>query len=167
MAHDAVTIAMDVATAMARALRTVELRRERAARLADEGFAAAGQLVGAIVATGLANWREAHHVVAAIVASARDTDDPAPLRDVVEQACETTDDPLIQRLAPALRSAALDLSARAIVESRGDSGPAPDAMARSVAALEERAAAAASRCHAEHARLAEVWRALEARARDW
>ncbi len=145
---------------LAGAIESVEVDRVRGKALAEADFTQSAQLVHLLIAEHGASWRSAEQIIGRLVkdilAAGKTAQDITP-ESLSKLAGEALGREV--KVKPASLRAALD--ADAIVRSRGDSGPAPEAVA---AILEKQAATAAEIAAfiaAEKQHLADTWKRLD------
>lgn len=147
------------------AMAGMAVNAERGRELAGKDLTQSLELVGVVMRHLALPWREAEHLVTLMTESAKKADPADPVFTVAscQQVIEAEGGGRWTVPEPALRDA---LDVRRIIESRGDSGPQPAAVARH---LEEQAAATAQRSKeiaTEKSRLDDVWTRLDERVRD-
>jgi argininosuccinate lyase len=149
---------------LAEALPTMKVNVERGRQQASADFIQSAQLVHELVKSKVASWREAEVIVGRFMRAA-------------VAAGHVAADLRVEELRSIAREEGVDLSMTqeeldrcfdpaAIVASRGDSGPAPDAV-RGACVVHRAEIEAHRRWVAnERARLSQVWTSLENAARD-
>lgn len=134
-------------------LRTMEVDRERGRELAGRDFTQSSQLVSLLVRKQQTGWRLAEHVVGKLVKEAVDSGKAA--EDMTHQRFVEIGKELLGediKVTPAEFADALVIEE--IVNSRGDCGPAPDAVAKAIAAQRADAEETRKWVREEKARLA-------------
>ena len=126
--------AAPVVRLLALALPTLELDRPRMRRLAQDHWAQAPQLVYLLVCEHKLSFRIAHHVVAKVVNHAMGAGISPSRLDaaIVETAVQEVTG---KKIRIPQDSVSLALDASHVVASRGDSGPAPDAVSAQVRSM--------------------------------
>ncbi|MCC7047011.1 MAG: hypothetical protein IT562_09890 [Alphaproteobacteria bacterium] len=143
---------------MSAALATITVDRSRGAELAGCDFMQAAQLVDLVMRQAGVSWRQAEQIVGHFVRDAGMNPDARALESIagalLGRSITIADDAFRSAMDPA-----------AIVASRGDSGPAPDAVAAMSTELAKIFRDARAFVDAERSRLAATWRRLVETAR--
>ncbi len=150
---------------LAQALPTLKLDVERGRRQASSEFIQAAQLVHFLVKSGQASWRQSEVIVGNFVREAIGAGrDAASVR--VEDLLRSAK---AEGVELAITQAELErcFDPAAIVASRGDSGPAPDAVRAACAAHRDEVRERRARIARESERIARVWADLESAARQF
>ena len=148
---------------LAEALPTLKFDEERGRAQASSDFIQAAQLVHFLVKSGQASWREAEVVVGNFIRAAIAAGSTPASLAVDDLHAAAGEEGIGLRITQAELLQCFDPDV--IVASRGDSGPAPDAVRKSVAAQREEASTARQRLKAEQERIASTWVSLENEAR--
>lgn len=150
-------------TLLAQALPTMKLHAERGRQQASSDFIQTAQLVHFLVKTGQASWRQAEVIVGRFIRDAIASGiDSSSLR-VPELLRFAQEEGIALEITQAQLQASFDPAA--IVATRGDSGPAPEAVQRACTEHRREAEERRSWVQAEKARIAQVWKDLQGAAR--
>lgn len=146
------------------AVATATIDAKRARAVTEEDFVQSSQLVSLIVGKKLAGWRQAEHVVGPFVKEAIDQRRaPSTLKyeRLLEIGQEQLGKPL--QIDRAEFDRAMDVTS--IVASRGDCGPAPDAVRAAIDQQRRMVGDLKSWAQSEQARIAKNWAEVERLAR--
>lgn len=158
LAHQGLAELVYALDLMSAALATITVDRAKGAELAGSDFMQAAQLVDLVMREAGVGWRPAERIVGCFVRESTGMPDPRALESIastfLERSITIADDAFRAAMNPA-----------AIVASRGDSGPAPDAVAAMSAELAKVFCDARAFVDIERNRLALTWRRLVEAAR--
>ena len=145
------------------ALADLTLDADQARRVAENDFVQSSQLVSMIVGRHQASWRQAELVVGKFIKEAVD-EGRAPKSLSFDRLIAAGREVLGRDLALDRKEFDRALLLDEIVRSRGDCGPAPDAVAKAIQAQTKELDELENWANTESKRIAENWRSVEARA---
>ncbi len=145
------------------ALAELTIDVQQARRIAEDDFVQSSQLVSMIVARQQASWRQAELVVGKLVKEALDAKRP-PKSLSFERLLEVGREVLGRTLALDAKEFERALEIEEIVRSRGDCGPAPNAVRKAIATQKAQVEQLRGWAEGEARRLAEHWANIERRA---
>lgn len=148
---------------MGGALAELTIDADRARRVAENDFVQSSQLVSMIVARHQASWRQAELVVGKFVQEAADQG-RAPKSLSFDRLLEVGREVLGRELVLDRKEFERALQLDAIVRSRGDCGPAPDAVSKSIEAQGKELDELEHWASEQARRIAENWKGVEKRA---
>ena len=147
------------------AMSSMEIDAARGRAVLERDFVQSSQLVSMIVARGQASWRQAEHVIGQLIKEAFDAGRmPASLE--FERLLEIGQTMLGRTLTLDRDEFANALDVRSIVASRGDCGPAPDAVAEAVESQEKAIGDLEHWAQGERSRIDGCWKRVEELARQ-
>ncbi|MGH7715127.1 MAG: lyase family protein, partial [Vulcanimicrobiaceae bacterium] len=146
------------------ALKSAEIDVKRAREVTEEDYVQSSQLVSLIVGNGDAGWRQAEHVVGALVKEAIDAKRP-PQSVTYDRMLEIGREQLGKTLTVKREAFEAALDVKNIVASRGDCGPAPNAVRAAIKKQRERISELQSWTSSEQERVAKNWAEVERLAR--
>jgi argininosuccinate lyase len=148
---------------MGGALADLTIDADRARRVAENDFVQSSQLVSMIVARQQASWRQAELVVGRFVKEAADQG-RAPSSLSFDRLVEVGREVLGRDLVLDREEFGRALALEAIVRSRGDCGPAPDAVTKAIAAQGEELQALRAWADSQAEAIAQNWSNVDKRA---
>lgn len=142
------------------ALKDLSIDVRRARDVADQDFVQSSQLVSLIVGNQQASWRRAELVVGKLVKEALDAGKP-PKSLSFDRLLEVGREVLGRDMRLDREEFTRALEIESIVRSRGDCGPAPDSVAKTIERQRSSVAELEQWAKGEQQRIAENWKRVE------